>query len=67
VSFDGLPITNDPNLAIHTMAIPLRSIIQDSVAELQRYLDQPSASGRVLSYQLEWSADMTHWLASDSP
>ena len=63
VSFDGLPITNDPNLAIHTMAIPLRSIIQDSVAELQRYLDQPTASGRVLNYRLEWSTDMKHRLA----
>jgi DNA-binding LacI/PurR family transcriptional regulator len=63
VSFDGLPITNDPNLAIHTMAIPLRSIIQDSVTELQRHLDQPSASGRVLNYRLEWSTDMKHRLA----
>jgi len=63
VSFDGLPITNDPNLEIHTMTIPLRSIVQDSVMELQRYLDQPSASGRVLNYRLEWSAEMKQRLA----
>ncbi len=65
VSFDGLPITNDPSLEIHTMAIPIRSIVDDSVAELQRYIDNPTATGRVLCYRLEWSTEMKHRLAFD--
>jgi DNA-binding LacI/PurR family transcriptional regulator len=63
VSFDGLPITRDPSLEIHSMAMPVSTIVRDSIFELQRYIDHPTGSGRVLKYRFEWSKDMIRRLA----
>lgn len=52
VSFDGLPITADPVLDIHALAVPLQTIAADAVAELERLLS--AAPGRIVRYAFHW-------------
>lgn len=54
VSFDGLPITADPVLAIQALAVPLQTLADDAVAELERLLR--SAPGRIVRYPFHWRA-----------
>lgn len=56
VSFDGLPITDDPALGIESLAVPIEAIAEDGVAELQRLHRSPNAVGRVVSYALRGPA-----------
>jgi DNA-binding LacI/PurR family transcriptional regulator len=54
VSFDGLPITEDPLLDITSLAVPIETIVTDTIAELRR-LRQPAAPvGRTVCYQMYW-------------
>lgn len=54
VSFDGLPITEDPLLGIDSLAVPIETIVTDTIAELRR-LRQPAAPvGRIVRYPLHW-------------
>ncbi|GHO92473.1 GntR family transcriptional regulator [Reticulibacter mediterranei] len=54
VSFDGLPITEDPLLGIASLTVPIEAIATDTIAELRR-LRQPVASvGRIVRYPLHW-------------
>lgn len=54
VSFDGLSITNDPSLNIHSLAVPFDTIAEDVVIELLRLDQSKAAVGRNISYELYW-------------
>jgi DNA-binding LacI/PurR family transcriptional regulator len=54
VSFDGLSITNDPSLNIHSLAVPFETIAEDVVIELLRLGQSRSAVGRSVSYDFYW-------------
>ena len=54
VSFDGLSIVRLPEMGISSLAIPIKNMVRDAVAELHR-LYQPGAVGRAIRYSLEWS------------
>jgi DNA-binding LacI/PurR family transcriptional regulator len=53
IGFDGLPLARRPELAIQSLAIPLESIVADTVAELQRLY--AGGGGRALRYPLSWT------------
>ncbi|MBV9864423.1 MAG: GntR family transcriptional regulator [Abitibacteriaceae bacterium] len=53
VSFDGLPLTDEPILSIESLAVPIEAMARDAVAELVR-LRQPGALGRSIQYPLFW-------------
>lgn len=53
VSFDGLPMTNDPVLGIESLAVPIEVMARDAVAELRR-LRKSGALGRSIEYPLAW-------------
>lgn len=55
VSFDALPITASPQLAIESLQVPLETICEDAVAELARL--RRGQPGRRISYDLTWRAD----------
>jgi hypothetical protein len=52
VSFDGLPLTQDPALAIESLAVPLEEMARDVVAELRRLRRSPASVGRTIRYAL---------------
>jgi DNA-binding LacI/PurR family transcriptional regulator len=54
ISFDGLPITADPALDIHSLVIPVQAIAQDAVMELRNLNRSPISVGRVVRYPLSW-------------
>ena len=53
VSFDGLPIADDPALAIHSLKFPLSLIAEDALAELRRLMRH--RTGRVIRYAMQWN------------
>ena len=53
ISFDGLPIVDDPALSIQSLQIPISLIAEDALAELRRLMRHPT--GRVIRYAMEWS------------
>ncbi len=53
VAFDGVPLAAQPELGIASLAIPLKTMAADAVAELQRL--KKGASGRAIRYALEWA------------
>jgi DNA-binding LacI/PurR family transcriptional regulator len=55
VSFDGLPITDNPGLDIYSLAVPIKVIAADAVAELKRFYQSPTSSGRQVQYPLQWA------------
>jgi len=54
-SFDGLPITDDPALRIHSLRLPIGLIVEDTVAEIRRL--SRYKIGRVIQYAFEWVDD----------
>jgi DNA-binding LacI/PurR family transcriptional regulator len=54
VSFDGLAVTSDPSLNIHSLAVPFDMIAEDVVIELLRMDQSKGAVGRSVSYELYW-------------
>jgi DNA-binding LacI/PurR family transcriptional regulator len=54
VSFDGLAVTNEPSLNIHSLAVPFDTIAEDVVIELLRMDQSKGAVGRSVSYELYW-------------
>ena len=54
ISFDGLPITADPALDIHSLVVPVQAIAQDAVMELRNLNRSPISVGRVVRYPLSW-------------
>jgi len=52
VSFDGLPITSDPNLRIRSLSAPVDAMATDAVAELRRLSASPESRGRDILYSL---------------
>ncbi len=54
LSFDGLELTRRPELAIASLAVPIKRW-RRTVEELQR-LQRAGAVGRALRYSLKWSA-----------
>ncbi len=54
VSFDGLSITSDPSLNIHSLAVPFDLFAEDVVTELIRLSQSKSVMGRIISYDLYW-------------
>lgn len=54
-SFDGLPITADPSLEIHSLRPPLGLIVDDALAELRRLARH--RTGRMIRYALEWGEE----------
>lgn len=57
VSFDGLPLTADPVLAIRSLAVPIDTMAQDAVTELRRLAAHPAACGRSIRYPLSLAND----------
>ena len=53
VSFDGLPIADDPALEIQSLKFPISLIAEDALAELRRLMRH--RTGRVIRYAMEWS------------
>jgi DNA-binding LacI/PurR family transcriptional regulator len=49
-SFDGLPIANEPELKIISLAAPLQEIASDAVEELKRLSRSAATPGRSLRY-----------------
>jgi DNA-binding LacI/PurR family transcriptional regulator len=54
VSFDGLPITEDPLLGIASLAVPIATIATDTIAELRRLRQPVAPVGRTVRYPLHW-------------
>jgi DNA-binding LacI/PurR family transcriptional regulator len=54
VSFDGLAATADPDLGIDSLAIPITTIADDAVKELQRLSQLMIPAGRTVRYPLYW-------------
>ncbi len=54
VSFDGLPITADPLLNIASLAVPIETIVTDTIAELRRLRQPVAPVGRTVRYPLHW-------------
>jgi DNA-binding LacI/PurR family transcriptional regulator len=54
VSFDGLPITADPLLNITSLAVPIETIVTDTIAELRRLRQPVAPVGRTVRYPLYW-------------
>lgn len=53
LSFDGLPIANDPALEIRSLHFPYSAVAEDAIAELRRLLHHPT--GRIIRYPMEWA------------
>ncbi len=54
VSFDGLPITEDPLLGIESLMVPLDTIATDTIAELRRLRQPVAPVGRNVRYAFSW-------------
>jgi DNA-binding LacI/PurR family transcriptional regulator len=67
ISFDGLPITEDSSLNIHSLAVPLAAIADDAVAELVRLSRFPITPGRLVCYPLTLKNQYSRELARESP
>ncbi|GHO85850.1 GntR family transcriptional regulator [Dictyobacter formicarum] len=54
VSFDGLPMTEDPALGIASLQIPIATMAEDAIKELQRLARHRLPAGRAVRYPLSW-------------
>lgn len=53
LSFDGLPIAENPALEIRSLKFPFTTVGEDALAELRRLTRQ--RTGRVIRYAMEWA------------
>ncbi|GCE21698.1 hypothetical protein KDK_54980 [Dictyobacter kobayashii] len=58
VSFDGLAMTEDPSLGIASLKIPIATMAEDAVKELQRLSRHRLPAGRTVRYPLYWRSEL---------